>query len=408
MNAPAKTIEYSSVTEPSQYPSLRNDLGNGFRNLYGFRVCHVSPVSRRDDRAFGRESLPFAGNEIISSIIGPHGENGYFSNVKFVPVRKIQNRAFRFLFASRVVVQALEQRADLYHIHGPEHIPAGLILKFLFRKRVVYDTREDFPAMMLTKTYLPIWLRKFAKRLTFRAELLASRCFDGFITADPGTMRQYARNGKSKKLVFYNLPNLQFYPEPLSQEKEFDLVYRGGLSERAGTFVLLEALKMLSEQGVAAKLLMFGYTDDERTRLMIKGHIRKLQLEEQVTLKGIIHHVEMAATLSRARIAVCPLQRIPKFLNNIPVKVFESWACGLPVVASDLPPIRPFFRKNQHALLFRPDDPVQLADVIRQLLSDPGRITRLGREARIDVVERYNNRIEARKLLSFYRRVVTG
>jgi len=401
----AVECEFPSTAGPLQPACLCTGPKNGARDLNGFRVCHVSPVPRRDERAFSRESIPVTDYGVIPSIVGPHGENGYSHSVKFVPVRKAGNRAYRVLLASRLVIQALRQRADLYHVHSPEHIPAGLILKCLFRKRVVYDTREDFPAMMLTKTYLPVRWRELAKKLTFRAEQLAARCFDGFITADAGTLRQYAKSGKSKKLVFYNLPNLQFYPEPPTQEKEFDLVYRGGLSERAGTFILLEALKMLSEQGVAAKLLMFGYTDDERTQVMIKDHIQKLQLGAQVTLNGIIPQVEMAATLRRARISVCPLQRIPKFLNNIPVKVFESWACGLPVVASDLPPIRPFFRKSQHALLFKSDDPRQLAGVIRQLLSDPGRIARLGQEVRSDVVERYNNRVEARKLLSFYQKI---
>lgn len=384
----------------------REQLRHKNRQLRGLRVCHLSPMERADDRAFTRECLPVMEYGMVASIIGPHAVRGYSHRVEFLPIPKSRNRAARIFFASRAVVPALRQNADVYHVHSPEYILPGLILKLLFRKKVVYDTREDFPAMMLTKAYLPVRVRKIAQKLTFAAERVAARYFDGFITADSGTLRSYANTGKSKKLVFYNLPNLQFYPQPRDQKKTFDLVYRGGLSERTGTFVLLDAVKLLIDQGIALKLLMFGYTDNDAVQRSIAEYIQELGLERQVTLLGFVRQVDMATTLCQARIAVCPLQRIPKFLNNIPVKVFESWACGLPVVASDLPPIRPFFPRHQRGLLFEPDDTQQLAHILKQLLANPQQIERIGRESRHAVAQRYNNSVEVQKLLRFYRTVM--
>jgi glycosyltransferase involved in cell wall biosynthesis len=114
----------------------------------------------------------------------------------------------------------------------------------------------------------------------------------------------------------------------------------------------------------------------------------------------------MASTLSSARIAVCPLQKIPKFMNNIPVKVFESWACGLPVIATDLPPIRPFFRRPGLGLLVKPGDAMDLANAIRQLLSNPELIHEYGRRARQAVLRRYNTNAEVHKLVSLYQEVL--
>jgi glycosyltransferase involved in cell wall biosynthesis len=116
----------------------------------------------------------------------------------------------------------------------------------------------------------------------------------------------------------------------------------------------------------------------------------------------------MAATLGQARIAVSPLLDNPKFLNNIPVKVFESWACELPVVSSDLPPIRPFYERDQYHLLVKPGDPGALARAIADLLDRPDDILRIGKQCRQKVIERYNNAIEIRKLLFFYRRVLAS
>jgi glycosyltransferase involved in cell wall biosynthesis len=379
-----------------------------FHRIPAITVCHLSPVeSRRDERAFSRQSMPLVAYGVHPTILGPHSERGQVQGVEFVPLPKSRSRALRILSASRIVLSALQQKADLYHVHSPELIPAALLLKFVFGKQVVYDTREDFPSMMLTKAYLPVRLRTLASRVVAIAERLAACSLDGFITADSGTLRPHAKAGKSRKLVLYNFPNLQYFPEPTPANRAFDLVYRGGLSERAGTFVLLNSLRLLKDRGIPVRLLMFGYTDNQQTERTIRDALRTLGIEELVTLRGVIRHEDMAATLSQARIAVCPLQKIPKFLNNIPVKVFESWACGLPVIASDLPPIRPFFGKQPYGVLVQPGDSEELANAIAQMLSSPRLLEEYGRQARHAVLERYNIAFEIRKLLSLYKEVLS-
>jgi glycosyltransferase involved in cell wall biosynthesis len=383
----------------------RRATSNALRDVV---VCHLSPIeSRRDERAFSRECLPSLRYGLRPRILAPHSSERTFQGVDYVSLPKSRGRIVRILLAPRFLRVALRQQADIYHVHSPELILVGLILKFIFGKKVVYDTREDFPSMMLTKTYLPVRLRKITSRIVASFERLAAYWVDGFITADSGSLRPHAKVGKSRKLVFYNFPNLHYFPEPPPVEKQFDLVYRGGLSERAGTFVLLNALRLLKEQGIPLRLLMFGYADNQQTEKSIRDLVFGLGIEDLVTLKGVIEHNDMAATLSQACIAVCPLQAIPKFLNNIPVKVFESWACGLPVIATDLPPIRPFFGNRPYGLLVKPGDIVGLAEAIRKMAKSAPLIAEYGRQARKAVVERYNSDLEIRKLLLLYEEVLS-
>jgi len=375
--------------------------------MQGVRICHLSSIQRiRDERAFSRESVPSVAYGLRPVIVGPHSLAGSNEQVEFVPVPRSRNRALRILLAIRMVRWALKQDADIYHVHGPELIPAGLALRHVFRKKVVYDTREDFPAMMLTKTYLPRRWRALVSRMVSVIEKLAARSANAVVTADPGSLRPLARTGKSRKLVFYNFPNLRYFPPNGRMEKPFDLVYRGGLSERAGTFALLQALQLLREQGIKARLLLFGYTDNIEVQQSIRDSLIALGIEHQVTLRGVIPHDAMASTLSQARIAVCPLQKIPKFMNNIPVKVFESWACGLPVIATDLPPIRPFFGDRGLGLLVKPGDPQDLAKAIGRLLDAPELIEEYGRRARQMVLTRYNAAMEIHKLVALYGEVL--
>ena len=393
-----ETIPQSAKpVRPADYEMLRNVV-----------VCHLSPVeSRRDERAFSREALPALDYGLRPRILGPHSCNDRLQGVEFVSLPKSRGRALRILLASRFLRSALKQNADIYHVHSPELIPVGLMLKLIFGKDVIYDTREDFPAMMLTKAYLPPRWRKLTSRIVAGVEALSARILDGFVTADSGTLRPHAKKGKSRKLVLYNFPNLRYFPEPRIVEKKFDLVYRGGLSERAGTFDLLKAVRLLKERGTSVRLLMFGYADNKQTEQMVRDSVLSMGIEKLVTLKGVIPHDDMATTLCQARIAVCPLQRIPKFLNNIPVKVFESWACGLPVIATDLPPIRPFFRATPYGTLVRPGDAYALANAVARMLKSPQLVAEYGCRARRAVVERYNSDLEIRKLLSFYKEVLT-
>lgn len=378
--------------------------------LSGLRICHLSPQQgRRDPRAYVRQSLPLVAQGVRPTIIGAHDPTPGAGDVTILSMPKAKSRFWRILTASMAVWKAAQQRADIYHVHSPENIFGALVLRHIFRRRVVYDTREDFPAMMLTKEYLPRRLRTTFRNLTVAAEKWAAWSLDGFVTADPGTLRNYANTGKSKKLVYYNFPNLSFFPETEADgPKKFDLVYRGGLSERAGTLVLFRAVAMLRDRGIRVSLHVFGYTDNGRSAEQIRNVIADLGIGEQVALGGVIPHSQMAHTLSQARVAVSPLLKIPKFMNNIPVKVFESWACGLPVIASDLPPIRPFFPRNQRHLLTRPGDSEELASKIETLLSRPERVREFGCQAKRLVRERYNSSLEARKLLRFYLEVLQG
>jgi glycosyltransferase involved in cell wall biosynthesis len=375
----------------------------------GISVCHLSPVKGRlDARTYNMEILPAVKHGVRAALVGPHGKEHHESGLDVVPLTGGRSRLSRFFTSPAIAFFARRQSAKIYHLHNPEMIPAGLLLKLLFRKTVVYDTQEDFAAMMLTKNYLPPRFRGLMGKAVHVAERLAANVFDGFMTADSGTMRALAHSGKSKKLVFYNLPNLEFFAKLKPATKRFDVVYRGGLSERAGTFVLLEALHLLRKRGILARALLFGYTDDHTVRSSIMERVGRMNLTSQIFLHGRVPHAEMAETLAQARISVSPLMAIPKFMHNIPVKVFESWACGLPVISSDLPPIRPFFRDREFGLLVPPGNSQALADAIEDLLKNPSLAEQMGRAGRKAVFERCNNKREIHKLISFYSRILAG
>ena len=80
-----------------------------------------------------------------------------------------------------------------------------------------------------------------------------------------------------------------------------------------------------------------------------------------------------------------------------------SVRAGLPVVASDLPPLREMVIHRQTGLLVPPDDPEALAAALSSLLSNPEWAHAQGRAGRARVCERFSLRRQVEQLALVYR-----
>jgi glycosyltransferase involved in cell wall biosynthesis len=268
---------------------------------------------------------------------------------------------------------------------------------------VVYDVHEDYPSMMRDKHWLPRWTRPAAAAAARCANQLAARFFDGIVVADRGVAGEFAGRAAHKTLVHYNFPRLDLFArDQVKPASTADLVYVGGLNERTGIFVLFEALKILARRGIKPTVNLAGYTDGEAGLAELNAALSRDELCGQVRFYGRLPHHEVPGFLRAGRAGLVLLQPVPKFMKNIPTKMFEYWACGLPVVASDLPPIRQFLVDGQHGWLFDPKKPAELAERIAFLLGHPQQAQALGQNGRRMVETQWNNESQTGALLDFY------
>lgn len=99
-----------------------------------------------------------------------------------------------------------------------------------------------------------------------------------------------------------------------------------------------------------------------------------------------------------ASIAIFPLTGAAA--NNA---LLEAMACGVPVVATDLPAIREY-AQGDPAVVVPKDDPAAFADVIDTLVNDTGRLRKMSGAARRQA-ERYAWEIIGKDMSEVYRRV---
>lgn len=373
-------------------------------------ICFLSTIPFETSRLFARQCCGIANNGARVILIAPWVLPRNLSSVEVRGVCSWPGALGRFFSAPVVLWSALKVRADIYHIHSIQLVLCAVVLKVVFRKRVVYDMFEDFGSMVLTNNSVPRCFRKFIRHVIYLLEKLACSTVDGVVTADPAVISIYSSKkkviGRAKRRVFYNFPAAWFLKScELQRErctKKYDVVFSGGLSGRTGLVVLLEAVELMAQAGLRPKVLMFGYADDGMFVRKYLIEAARRGVGDCFEILGRVSPFEVPLLVSQARVGVVPLQAVPKFLNNIPTKMFEYWACGLPVVASDLPPIRLFFREGELGHLVDPMDARGFARCIGGLLVNTRKAEALGARARDAVQRRMHGEHELRKLARLY------
>jgi glycosyltransferase involved in cell wall biosynthesis len=172
---------------------------------------------------------------------------------------------------------------------------------------------------------------------------------------------------------FANLPSRADARRELRlDDKAAVVVYTGGLMEWKGVEVLVDAARRIP----AAMFVIAGGAseDHERVRARASGLAN-------VRFDGFQPPSRVALYLRAADVGVVPNRSKPEISARYtsPLKVFEAMACGLPLVASDLPSLRELLHHGEDAWLVAPDDPEKLAEGLRKLLDDAQLRQRLAR-----------------------------
>ncbi|MBL8862411.1 MAG: glycosyltransferase family 4 protein [Planctomycetes bacterium] len=148
------------------------------------------------------------------------------------------------------------------------------------------------------------------------------------------------------------------------------VAYTGGLLAWKGVDVLVEAARLVPE----VYFVIAGGLEADVARVRAQaGGLANVRVD------GFQPPERVPWYLAAADLGVVPNRSRPAISARYtsPLKVFESMAVGLPLVASDLPSLAELLRRDVDALLVAPDDPRALADGIARLVADPALRTRL-------------------------------
>jgi len=171
------------------------------------------------------------------------------------------------------------------------------------------------------------------------------------------------------------------------------LLWEKGVGEYA------EAARVLKPILPDAEFLLAGAPDDGNPSSVSSATIARWQKEGVLTALG---HVEnMAALLQGVDIAV-----LPSYREGTPRILLEAAACGLPIVATDVPGCREIVEHKVNGLLVPPKDPKAIAEAIRYIASHPQEKRRMGEAGRRKVLREFDERIVIRRTMEVYRELL--
>ncbi|MDB5933614.1 MAG: glycosyl transferase [Massilia sp.] len=367
------------------------------RNASMCKVAHLTSVHRRNDtRIFLKQCRTLAAHGYdVTLVVADDAGDESNDGVAIADVGRRPGRLNRMLHTTRRVFdKAVALDADIYHLHDPELIPAGLKLKRM-GKKVIFDSHEDVASQLLGKPYLGPLSRQGLSAAFSLFERYACSRFDGIVTATPFIRDKFLRiNPSTVDVNNYPLPG-EFDAGGRWADKEPEVCYVGGIEAMRGIRELVRACALLRSP---ARLTLAGRFSDPA----LEAEVSAYPGWQRVVAHGQLDRAGVRRVLARAVAGLVTLHPVANYLDALPVKMFEYMASGIPVIASRFPLFRGIVEGGRCGLCVDPHDPVEIAAAIDYLVANPGIAKTMGANGRKAVLEQYNWPAQAIKLTDFY------
>lgn len=302
---------------------------------------------------------------------------------------------------------ALRTPADIIHIGKPHPMNglAGLAARYLRGRRVFLDC-DDYEAA--TGHFSGAWQRHV---VAFFEDHLPHHVHH--ITTNTYFLRdRLLALGVPPERITY-LPNgvdrARFTP-PSSAQVEERRAALGLIGKKVVAFIgslskpshpvdlLLDAFLLIHQAQSQAVLLIVGGGEEFEP---LQAKARAMGLENSVRFCGRVPAPEVPLYYHLADVSVDPVYADDIARSRLPLKLFESWACGVPFVTGDVGDRRAVLGTPPAGVLTEPGDPASLARAILHILECPDRAVSL-RQRGLERVELFSWERLARKLEAVY------
>lgn len=180
------------------------------------------------------------------------------------------------------------------------------------------------------------------------------------------------------------------------------MVYIGALQPWQGVDILLRSLRYFEDKTDVQLVICSAHSEHQSKPY--RKFAEKLGVHERIHWLYQLPKDQLQQVVQHALFSVAPLTECSRNLEQgcSPLKVFESMACGVPVIASDLPVTREIITAEVDGKLFRPGRPADLARCMRLLIDYPDHRKKLGTEARNTIEKKFTWHAIERQLAQLY------
>lgn len=287
-------------------------------------------------------------------------------------------------------------KATVYHIHDPELLPYGLLLKWQ-GNFVIYDAHEDLPRDVMMKEWIPRYLRKITAWLVERVEHFIVRRIDHVVCATPFICKRFQQIG-AKAIDVKNYPKMGEFAlisAAISLNDNFPRIcYVGMISLPRGILEMIQSIEKLD-----VRLIIAGAFIDSKTEKIV----RALPGWSKVDFRGIVSRQEIATIFAQSSLGLCIFHPSTAHNEALPNKLFEYMSAGLPTVSSNFLIWSSIVEKEQCGLCVDPMSILEIGNAIQWILENPSKSKEMGRQGKNAIDQFYNWEFEAERLIGTYR-----
>lgn len=359
------------------------------------KVCHVTSSPQNGIPRLIRECQTAKSINIEPYIVA-QGETFFNDGIHYKGIRKSKNRFYRMFFTSfKLYKESLKIKADIYHIHDPELLMYGLLLKSKERK-VIFDSHEFYKIQIQNKEYIPKILRKVISKAYFNFETFICKRLDAVIAVCTVNGEDYFKNRAKKTYLIENFPEVEFFKK-VEKKKSLipSVIYAGSLTPARGITNVIKAAYPTS-----AKVTLCGIFSPET----YYNDLKEMPEFKNVDYKGVLSKKNVIEIMAESWIGVSTLLHKGQYsmIDTLPTKIYEYMSLGIPVIMSDTEYAKKMNAEYNFGICVDPTNVEQISETILHLLNNPNVAISYGKNGKKAVLEKFNWEIEQNKIIDLY------
>jgi glycosyltransferase involved in cell wall biosynthesis len=183
------------------------------------------------------------------------------------------------------------------------------------------------------------------------------------------------------------------------------LLFVGTVCEKKGVRQLVDAIPLIKKEIPDIKLKIVGrdwfFPNGNSYIDYLKTHIKN-DCKDSIEIIGAVPHSEISNIIEKAEICV-----YPSHMEAMPIAWLEGLAMGKTVVASNIGPAKEMIINNETGVLVNPYSAYDISKKIIELFLDESKMVCLGKQARIDIKNRFKLESILNQNINFYKSILS-
>ncbi|MBC8415564.1 MAG: glycosyltransferase family 4 protein [Candidatus Cloacimonetes bacterium] len=296
-----------------------------------------------------------------------------------------------------------QNKFDAIHLHD---LPLAKVAKeFSLKHKIsfVLDLHENWPALIAISQHTKSFLGQLlsSNKQWIKYEKVSIQKADRVIVVVQEAKERLVKLGVQEEkitIVSNTIEIADFIIPEIPINNRFTLIYAGGLNEHRGLHIALDAVKKVVTNIPCLNFLIIG---EGRYRKTLEQKVQDLKLNNNVNFTGWLCFDDMLKLLSSSHVGLIPHLRNEHTDTTIPHKLFQYFAAGKPIISSDCFPMKRILLETETGLVYKNDNPNELANAIITLFEDHDLYKRIQQNQQ-QALKKYNWSQDSTHLVALY------